>query len=76
MDSSEINFRFSEEELEIVSIVQSEDKTGVEMEAMTAASVASLTVYDMCRAASHEICITDLQLESKTGGRRDYTKAE
>ena len=51
-------------------------RTGVEMEALTAASVASLTVYDMCKAASHEICITDLQLESKTGGKRDYTKAE
>ena len=47
-------------------------RTGVEMEALTAASVASLTVYDMCKAVSHEIRITDLQLESKTGGKQDY----
>jgi len=47
-------------------------RTGVEMEALTAASVASLTVYDMCKAVTHEIKITDLQLESKTGGKRDY----
>ncbi|KAG9141643.1 hypothetical protein Leryth_015348 [Lithospermum erythrorhizon] len=44
-------------------------KTGVEMEALTAVSVASLTVYDMCKAASKDIVITDIRLESKTGGK-------
>ncbi|KAF4384549.1 hypothetical protein F8388_003856 [Cannabis sativa] len=44
-------------------------KTGVEMEAMTAVSVAGLTVYDMCKAASKDIVITDIRLESKTGGK-------
>jgi molybdenum cofactor biosynthesis protein MoaC len=43
--------------------------TGVEMEALTAASVAALTVYDMCKAVSKAIEITDLRLESKTGGK-------
>lgn len=43
--------------------------TGVEMEAMTAAAVASLTVYDMCKAVSKSIRITDLQLEHKSGGK-------
>ncbi len=43
-------------------------KTGVEMEALTAASVAALTVYDMCKALSHDIRITDLHLLEKTGG--------
>ena len=48
-------------------------KTGVEMEALVAASVAGLTVYDMCKAASKEIEITDVRLESKTGGKSgDY----
>lgn len=45
-------------------------KTGVEMEALTAATVAALTVYDMCKAASFDILITDVHLVSKTGGQR------
>lgn len=44
-------------------------KTGVEMEALTAVTVASLTVYDMCKAASKDIQITEVQLECKTGGK-------
>ena len=44
-------------------------QTGVEMEALTAASVAALTVYDMCKAVEKGITITDLRLEEKTGGK-------
>ena len=44
-------------------------KTGVEMEALTGASIAALTVYDMCKALSHEIVIADTRLLSKTGGK-------
>ncbi|KAB2597828.1 cyclic pyranopterin monophosphate synthase accessory protein [Pyrus ussuriensis x Pyrus communis] len=44
-------------------------KTGVEMEAMKAVSVVGLTVHDMCKAASKSIRITDIRLESKTGGK-------
>ncbi|MQM01799.1 hypothetical protein Taro_034555 [Colocasia esculenta] len=44
-------------------------KTGVEMEAMTAVTVAGLTIYDMCKAASKDIQITDIRLESKSGGK-------
>ncbi|KAG6592909.1 Cyclic pyranopterin monophosphate synthase, mitochondrial, partial [Cucurbita argyrosperma subsp. argyrosperma] len=44
-------------------------KTGVEMEAMTAVTIAGLTVYDMCKAASKDIQITNVRLESKTGGK-------
>ena len=51
-----------------------ESKTGVEMEALTGASVAALTVYDMCKALSHDIVIRDLQLISKTGGKRDFNR--
>uniref|UniRef100_A0A672HSY3 Molybdenum cofactor biosynthesis protein 1 n=1 Tax=Salarias fasciatus TaxID=181472 RepID=A0A672HSY3_SALFA len=47
-------------------------RTGVEMEALTAAAVAALTVYDMCKAVSHDIVITDVKLLSKTGGKRDF----
>jgi len=47
-------------------------KTGVEMEALTGASVAALTVYDMCKALSHDIVISETRLIEKTGGKRDY----
>jgi len=47
-------------------------KTGVEMEALTAASVAALTIYDMCKALSHDIHINDLHLLNKTGGKSDF----
>jgi len=47
-------------------------KTGVEMEALTGATVAALTVYDMCKALSHDIVIGETRLMSKTGGKQDY----
>jgi cyclic pyranopterin monophosphate synthase len=50
-------------------------KTGVEMEALTGASIAALTIYDMCKALSHGIVISDVRLLSKDGGKRDYTEA-
>ncbi|XP_049597471.1 molybdenum cofactor biosynthesis protein 1 isoform X1 [Syngnathus scovelli] len=49
-------------------------RTGVEMEALTAVSIAALTIYDMCKAVSHDITITDIQLLSKTGGKRDFLR--
>lgn len=50
-------------------------QTGVEMEALTAVSVAALTIYDMCKAVQKDIRITEIQLESKTGGKSDYIKS-
>ncbi len=50
-------------------------KTGVEMEALVGASIAALTVYDMCKALSHDIVIKETKLISKTGGKRDFTRA-
>ncbi|PZQ19712.1 MAG: cyclic pyranopterin monophosphate synthase MoaC [Rhodanobacter denitrificans] len=50
-------------------------KTGVEMEALTGASVAALTVYDMCKALSHAIRIDGIRLIEKTGGKRDFEEA-
>ena len=47
-------------------------QTGVEMEALTAVSVAALTIYDMCKAVQKDIQITDIRLESKSGGKSDY----
>jgi cyclic pyranopterin phosphate synthase len=47
-------------------------KTGVEMEALTGATVAALTIYDMCKALSHDIVIGETRLISKTGGKQDF----
>ena len=49
-------------------------QTGVEMEALTAAAVAALTIYDMLKAVQRDITITDIRLESKTGGKEDYNR--
>lgn len=49
-------------------------KTGVEMEALVGASMAALTVYDMCKAMSHDIVIKETKLISKTGGKRDFKR--
>ncbi|MFA6288551.1 MAG: cyclic pyranopterin monophosphate synthase MoaC [Opitutaceae bacterium] len=52
--------------------VSIEGKTGVEMEALTGATVAALTLYDMGKAVSHDIAIKDIRLLEKTGGKKDY----
>lgn len=49
-------------------------KTGVEMEALVAASVAALTVYDMCKALSHDIIIEEIKLMEKKGGKKDFSR--
>lgn len=49
-------------------------KTGVEMEALTGATVAALTIYDMCKAFSHDIEIKSVKLMEKTGGKRDFKR--
>lgn len=50
-------------------------KTGVEMEALIGASIAALTIYDMCKAMSHDIVIKETKLISKTGGKRDFKRS-
>jgi len=59
--------------VEIVSEVKLSGKTGVEMEALTAASVAALTVYDMCKAVDKNMIIEGCKLIEKKGGKSDYT---
>lgn len=51
-------------------------KTGVEMEALTGASIAALTIYDMCKAMSHNIVIKETKLMSKTGGKNDFNNTD
>ena len=52
-----------------------DNKTGVEMEALTGASVAALTIYDMLKALSHDIVISDTRLMAKSGGKREFRRA-
>jgi cyclic pyranopterin monophosphate synthase len=56
-------------EAEITATARATDRTGVEMEAMTAASVAALTLYDLLKAVQRDVVVTDLRLRRKTGGR-------
>lgn len=58
----------------IAATASTNSQTGVEMEALTAVSVAALTVYDMCKAVQKDIVITNIQLESKTGGKAAYSR--
>ena len=61
-------------ELTIRCDVAVSHKTGVEMEALTGATVAALTIYDMCKALSHEIVIGEVRLLEKSGGKREVRK--
>ena len=56
-------------------VARVEHRTGVEMEALTGAAVAALTIYDMCKGISHEIVIADVRLLSKTGGKSEFVSA-
>ena len=60
--------------LQIDCVTKTSSKTGVEMEALVGASSAALCVYDMCKGVSHEICIVETKLISKTGGKRDFQR--
>jgi cyclic pyranopterin phosphate synthase len=62
--------------LRIEATVKVVGRTGVEMEALTAVSLAALTVYDMCKAVDREITIDQVRLEEKTGGRRGHYRRE
>jgi len=70
IDNVAVDFDLSEEDkIIITATAKSTGKTGVEMEALTAVSVTALTVYDMCKAVDKGMTITDIYLESKTGGK-------
>ncbi|MFX0558332.1 cyclic pyranopterin monophosphate synthase MoaC [Maribacter sp. CXY002] len=59
---------------DIQCTVKCNERTGVEMEALTGVTVAALTIYDMCKALSHNIVITEVKLEQKTGGKNDFQR--
>ena len=77
LDSVAIDFSFPTDQMvRIDGRVHCTAKTGVEMEALTAVSVAALTIYDMCKSAQRGIVIEEIRLEEKTGGRSGMWKAE
>jgi len=68
----DVQAEFSPEGVRIESLVRTTGPTGVEMEALTAAAVAALTVYDMCKALDHGIEITEIRLLEKAGGKSGH----
>ncbi|AKD55988.1 cyclic pyranopterin monophosphate synthase MoaC [Spirosoma radiotolerans] len=75
LDSCQITITTEGTDAIIDCLVSTEGKTGVEMEALVGASVAALTIYDMCKALSHDIIIRETKLMEKTGGKRDFRRA-
>uniref|UniRef100_A0A182FI09 Molybdenum cofactor biosynthesis protein 1 n=1 Tax=Anopheles albimanus TaxID=7167 RepID=A0A182FI09_ANOAL len=72
----ETSLNSSTNEVQILAKVKCDGKTGVEMEALTAVSIAALTVYDMCKAVSHEILIKNIMLVEKTGGKSEFYRKQ
>jgi cyclic pyranopterin phosphate synthase len=76
LEHSDIHIDFvGDEKLRIMCHVQVRGRTGVEMEAMTGASIAALTIYDMCKSLSHDIRIESIRVLEKKGGRSGTWKA-
>lgn len=75
LDNCDIHIELNTEQDVVIRCTASiEAKTGVEMEALTGASVAALTIYDMCKAISHDIVIKEIKLMEKTGGKSDFKR--
>ncbi|MGJ8725326.1 MAG: cyclic pyranopterin monophosphate synthase MoaC [Roseibacillus sp.] len=73
LDSSAVEITpIDDQSLLVTCTAKTSGKTGVEMEALTGASVAALTLYDMCKSANPAIIISDLKLAKKTGGKSDF----
>ncbi|MCF8451258.1 MAG: cyclic pyranopterin monophosphate synthase MoaC [Taibaiella sp.] len=77
LDSCKIEISVNDEQQVVIDCTtQITAKTGIEMEALVGATIAALTVYDMCKAMSHDIVIKETKLMSKTGGKSDFSRAE
>jgi cyclic pyranopterin monophosphate synthase len=74
LEDCQIKINVENNKIQINSSATTTGKTGVEMEALTAASVAALTIYDMCKALSHDIVIETITLLEKTGGKKDFKR--
>jgi len=76
IESANVDFQLNENDIEIEAQITVLAKTGVEMEALTAVSLAALTIYDMCKSVERGITITDIQLIKKTGGKSGIWERE
>jgi cyclic pyranopterin phosphate synthase len=76
LTSVDVEFTVGEDRIEVQTRARVADRTGVEMEALTAASVALLTIYDMCKAVDRGMVIGQLRLEEKSGGRSGHFRRE
>lgn len=74
LEDIQIVITTKKETVTIDSVAKVTGKTGVEMEALTAVSIAALTVYDMCKALSHDIVVQDIRLMEKVGGKKDFRR--
>ena len=73
LENCQMNISLNENKEVVIECTASlTGKTGVEMEALTGASIAALTIYDMCKAFSHNIIIKETRLVEKTGGKKDF----
>lgn len=70
----EVKLNYERKQIEITAEARAASQTGVEMEALTAVSIAALTVYDMCKSVSYDITIGDIALVKKTGGKSDFQR--
>ena len=74
LDNCTVDIKIRDNEVVIDCTAGIEAKTGVEMEALVGASIAALTVYDMCKALSHDIVIKETKLMKKSGGKKDFER--
>ena len=74
LDNCTIDIHINDNSLVIDCTTAITSKTGVEMEALVGATIAALTVYDMCKALSHDIVIKEIKLMEKTGGKHAYKR--
>jgi len=74
IENCQVRINVKNNKIVINTLVTITGKTGVEMEALTSASVAALTIYDMCKALSHDIVIEEIKLMEKTGGKKDFKR--
>lgn len=74
----DVDFQINEKDssVEVEAAVRTKDRTGVEMEALTAVSIAALTIYDMCKAVERGIKIADIRLVKKSGGKSGEYRSE
>ena len=72
--SVSVNFEIDDDSIAVEAQVETVDRTGVEMEALTACSVAALTIYDMCKSMNRSMTIGEIALWEKTGGRSGHYK--